>query len=335
MCNQSRYECVPTYCLRSVWRQKWYILVALVFCVSITLIILREPAFTPDVYRTAIKHEVFIDDALKRTYQDAQEWYNGKVISKSDTTNWERYKKEIYQHWVVWEHDPNRPYNLEQPEVEDQSMGQASVIRKIFDDMRNGFFVECGAYDGETRSNTLVLERLLDWKGLLIEADSINFSKMLLKNRKAYLSPTCLALQPYPTVNSFLMADNVGRLHEPNATDSNLPNSPDVAHSGAHILVQCFPFHHLMAALNVTTVNYFSLDIEGYELEVLKTIPFDEINIETLSVEFAHVEVGKKELIDFMSSKGYYVYSFVVRTDHLAHDIIFVKKDIAKFGPGE
>lgn len=76
------------------------------------------------------------------------------------------------------------------------------------------------------------------------------------------------------------MADNIGRLHDPNATDSKMPNSKDVAYNGAHIKVQCFPFAHLMEALNVTTVNYFSLDIEGHELEVLKTIPFDEINIE-------------------------------------------------------
>lgn len=341
----SCYECAQTYCLRSFWRQKWYFLVALVFCVSITLIILREPTYPPDIYRNSIHQETFIDDALKSTYQhvmnrwynltDGEKWYNGKIISQSDTTKWQRYMNEIRQHWIVWKHNPNRSYNLEYPEIEDQSMGQAAVIRKIFDDMRNGFFVECGAYDGETRSNTLVLERFLGWKGLLVEADSINFSKMLLKNRKAYLTPTCLGLQPYPTVNSFLMANNVGRLHEPNATDSYLPNSPDVAHNGVHILVQCFPFHHLMAALNVTTVNYFSLDIEGHELEVLKTIPFDEINIETLSVEFAHLEADEQELTNFMSSKGYSVHSYVVRTDHLAHDIIFVKKDIAKIGSGE
>lgn len=76
------------------------------------------------------------------------------------------------------------------------------------------------------------------------------------------------------------MGQNVGRLHEPNATDSHLPNSPDVVHSGVHITVQCFPFIHYMMALNITTVNYFSLDIEGNELQVLKTIPFDMINIE-------------------------------------------------------
>lgn len=51
---------------------------------------------------------------------------------------------------------------------------------------------------------------------------------------------------------------------------------------------------------------------------------------QTLSVEFSHVENGKKELIAFMESKGYYVYAMVVRADKLAHDIIFVKNEFEK-----
>lgn len=62
----------------------------------------------------------------------------------------------------------------------------------------NGFFIECGAYDGETRSNTLNLERFFNWTGILIEADPINFAKLLDKNRRAYLSPTCLSIKKRP-----------------------------------------------------------------------------------------------------------------------------------------
>ncbi|XP_043525151.1 protein Star-like [Frieseomelitta varia] len=124
------------------------------------------------------------------------------------------------------------------------------------------------------------------------------------------------------------MAKNIGRLHDLRDPDRHLPNSPDVAHSGEHILVQCFPFIDFMAALNVTTVNYFSLDIEGYELEVLKTIPFDMINIETISVEFSHIKDGEMALINFMRSKGYHAFSLVVKRDNLAKDIIFVKRSL-------
>lgn len=44
-------------------------------------------------------------------------------------------------------------------------------------------------------------------------------------------------------------------------------------------IVQCMPLYSLLAAIKVTTVDYFSLDVEGNELEVLKTIPFDKIYI--------------------------------------------------------
>lgn len=35
----------------------------------------------------------------------------------------------------------------------------------------------------------------------------------------------------------------------------------------------------MLAALNRTTVDYFSLDIEGDELSILKTIPWDSVDI--------------------------------------------------------
>lgn len=43
--------------------------------------------------------------------------------------------------------------------------------------------------------------------------------------------------------------------------------------------VQCFPFYTYILALNITVIDYFSLDVEGSELNVLKTIPFDKVDI--------------------------------------------------------
>ena len=64
----------------------------------------------------------------------------------------------------------------------------------------NGFFVECGALDGEIRSNSLFFERKRNWTGLLIEAGPINYRQMTRKHRKSYISPGCLGVHPYPTV---------------------------------------------------------------------------------------------------------------------------------------
>jgi len=48
-------------------------------------------------------------------------------------------------------------------------LGQSMSIDKLLGGRRNGFFVECGAHDGEHLSNTLFFELERDWTGLLIE----------------------------------------------------------------------------------------------------------------------------------------------------------------------
>ena len=43
------------------------------------------------------------------------------------------------------------------------------------------------------------------------------------------------------------------------------------------VLVQCFPLYTILLALGNPVVDYFSLDIEGAEYPVLKTIPFEKV----------------------------------------------------------
>ena len=64
--------------------------------------------------------------------------------------------------------------------------------------------------------------------------------------------------------------------------------TPDIAQivetkkagSDAEIIsVQSFPIYSILLALNRTTVDFFSLDVEGFELDVLRTIPWDKVDI--------------------------------------------------------
>jgi hypothetical protein len=77
-----------------------------------------------------------------------------------------------------------------------------------------GFFIECGALDGETRSNTLFMERHLSWQGLLVEADPLNFYKVVNRKRKAWLAPTCLSVMRYPHL--VISQSNLSRAKQPN-----------------------------------------------------------------------------------------------------------------------
>jgi hypothetical protein len=48
---------------------------------------------------------------------------------------------------------------------------------------------------------------------------------------------------------------------------------------GRDVIVQCFPLYSILLAVGQTRIDYFSLDVEGHELLVLNTIPFDKVDI--------------------------------------------------------
>jgi Methyltransferase FkbM domain len=48
------------------------------------------------------------------------------------------------------------------------------------------------------------------------------------------------------------------------------------------ISVQSFPIYSILLALNRTTIDFFSLDVEGFELAVLQTIPWSKVNIRVI-----------------------------------------------------
>ena len=60
---------------------------------------------------------------------------------------------------------------------------------QIFKDkIKNGFYIEAGAYDGEMWSNSLFYEVEKGWNGLLVEAHPEAFGKMKKRVRTSYTS---------------------------------------------------------------------------------------------------------------------------------------------------
>ena len=132
--------------------------------------------------------------------------------------------------------------------------------------------MECGALDGETRSNTLTLERDLGWSGVLVEADPKTMVKLLAKHRKAHAVGNCLSITPATMNVTYRTNFNIGHIQSTKAGGGGGGRSRT-----ANLL--CLPFYSVMRAVDINHVDYFSLDVEGNELQVLKTIPFDKIDI--------------------------------------------------------
>lgn len=92
--------------------------------------------------------------------------------------------------------------------------------------------------------------------------------------------------------------------------------------------VQCFPLYSILLALGKTRVDYLSLDVEGLELDVLKTIPWTKVDISVITVEFIHGAKGKEALRNYLQDVGYKLVGEVVAERFLANDFVFIKKSL-------
>lgn len=72
------------------------------------------------------------------------------------------------------------------------------IANILFEMETSGFFIESGANDGEYHSNTLYMERYLNWTGLLVEPDINAFKRLITRNRKAFTLNGCVSTKPYP-----------------------------------------------------------------------------------------------------------------------------------------
>merc|ERR1719460_1874786 len=72
---------------------------------------------------------------------------------------------------------------------------------------------------------------------------------------------------------------------------SGLVPKPATATEGEEVTafeMQCMPLYTILLAMGNPTVHYFSLDVEGSEFPILKTIPFDKVDIKVLDIEVNH-----------------------------------------------
>ena len=74
------------------------------------------------------------------------------------------------------------------------------IIDKILNGRKNGFFIECGAADGEGFSNSLFFELKKNWTGLLVEPNNEEFDILKQRHRKATLINACLSNTEYSNV---------------------------------------------------------------------------------------------------------------------------------------
>ncbi len=179
------------------------------------------------------------------------------------------------------------------------------VAETVFKGKRNGFFVEAGAGDGLWISNTLLLERRYGWTGILVEPTSA--FALLQRNRpNCSLENSCLA-GVEKTVTLVEILDVGQATISPQAQDNLLlSRTVDVAPNALSQMdsmwgkaqtqreMRAKPLADVLRAHHAPQdIDYLSLDVEGYEYEILSTFPFTEYRFGCIGIERPSRQLGE------------------------------------------
>lgn len=169
---------------------------------------------------------------------------------------------------------------------------------------RNHTYMEIGAHDGVRESNSRFYDVCLGWNGLLVEPHPKNYERTVQLRPNAHhlgIAPSC-------------MANETGTISFP----EHMYTSAQVNEEGSKLEIHCGPLQHYLDALGIHHVDFWSLDVEGSELNVLKTVDFDRTLIDVIIAEsdnrlrdLPEFQQKVRDVRIFLQSKGYLMLSSV------------------------
>jgi len=199
--------------------------------------------------------------------------------------------------------------------------GQDRWVLQALKNKRGGYFIECGAYNGVSLSNTHVLEYHYGWTGICIEPDNRVF-KLLQESRGCITDNSCVGSSrgtcKFVEVGTLGGIDNdYSAKHRARVADANPDYKKRTVEKQMVVLSDVLDRH---SAPKIC--DYLSLDVEGAELRILKAFPFDRYAFRVMTVEHNGFPKAMTQLRQLLESKGYRI----VKTTSADYYVVNTKK---------
>ena len=162
---------------------------------------------------------------------------------------------------------------------------------------KNGFFLEFGATDGINLSNTYLLEKKFNWKGILVEPAKC-FYKELKKRRNCYIE------------NKIVYKDSKSKLifcetynPELSTISQNSNRNRDFIQSKYEL--ETISLNDLLRKYNMPKIiDYLSIDTEGTEFDILNNFNFKEFKFRIITCEH-NFGFNRKKIFKLLSKNNY------------------------------
>jgi FkbM family methyltransferase len=176
-------------------------------------------------------------------------------------------------------------------------------VLNYYNHKTNGFFIEIGASDGIELSNTYLLETKYNWKGICVEPIPYRFNSLCNNRPNSF----CCNNAVYNRSDLDVIFDIANNGDGLSGISDNIDCHKEKVNSNkTQITVKTISFNDLLEKYNAPLfIEYLSLDTEGSELEILKSVNLNKYIFGIIHVEHNYIEPRRSEIRDLLTSNGY------------------------------
>jgi FkbM family methyltransferase len=193
----------------------------------------------------------------------------------------------------------------------------------VFKGYKNGVFVDVGAHDGLSINNTLYFEKYNNWTGINIEPIKSVYDKLII-NRPNNININC-AVCNSDGETEFLcntgyteMISGIKNTFDQRHLHRLQRENKQMGSTTEMIKVNTKKLETIFRENNLTHVNYLSIDVEGAEFEVIKSINFDKVFIDIIDFENNYEDISIP-IVKYLEDKNYLII-------HKSLDIFMIHK---------
>lgn len=196
---------------------------------------------------------------------------------------------------------------LDQCQISGRADLKQDILALILCDFkRDGYFVEFGALDGITGSNSYILEKDYGWKGIVAEAarvwhDPIKAVRGCAQDFRAVAAYSHQQLTFKETDVQLGLSGLVDFFD-----DKEYHARRRAASTGSHYKVTTVSLNDLLDHHGAPDhIDYISMDTEGSEPAILSTFDFSRRTVGLWTVEHNYFNTARDQILQIMTSNGY------------------------------
>lgn len=166
---------------------------------------------------------------------------------------------------------------------------------------RDGYFVEFGATNGVKLSNSFMLERDYEWKGIVAEP-AVDWHPRLSRDRTCIIDFRCVWKATGETLE-FDMVKNktLSTIAEFSASDMHARSRED----SRRIQVKTVTLDDMLEEHGAPEyIDYLSIDTEGSEFDILNAVDFSKHTFGFITVEHNFTDY-RKDIYDLLTKNGF------------------------------